>query len=392
MIENTALYIHIPFCLSRCKYCDFFSQTEVSQTLLDAYISALCNEIKFRKDKLSIKTLKTIYIGGGTPSLLSISNIKNLFSFLKTLFPLNNEMEITIEVNPDDINEQLLQSYKDNEINRLSCGIQSMNDRALQFACRRASASENRRVLNLLSEKWGKTLSLDLICGLPCETQESFMAGLQEIISFNPNHISMYSLTIEDETPFGKMLNSGKLKYDFEFADELWLKGKNFLEKNGYHQYEVSNFAKKGFESRHNLFYWNHKDYIGCGSGASGSIYDDDGRGLRWTNSSNLYEYIKFWSDDNVFEREELPQVSEKIDLENSIFEFFMMGLRKVDGVKESEFEMCFHQNIPSKIFRNFEKWEKEGLCKIINKDDDRVFTLGENGLLFLNRFLEEIL
>ena len=131
MIENTALYIHIPFCLSRCKYCDFFSQTEVSQTLLDAYISALCNEIKFRKDKLSIKTLKTIYIGGGTPSLLSISNIKSLFSFLKTLFPLNNEMEITIEVNPDDINEQLLQSYKDNGINRLSCGIQSMNDRAL---------------------------------------------------------------------------------------------------------------------------------------------------------------------------------------------------------------------------------------------------------------------
>ena len=281
MIENTALYIHIPFCLSRCKYCDFFSQTEVSQTLLDAYISALCNEIKFRKDKLSIKTLKTIYIGGGTPSLLSISNIKNLFSFLKTIFPLNNEMEITIEVNPEDINEQLLQSYKDNGINRLSCGIQSMNDRALQFACRRASASENRRVLNLLSEKWGKNLSLDLICGLPCETQESFMAGLQEIISFNPNHISMYSLTIEDETPFGRMLNSGKLKYDFEFADELWLKGKNFLEKKGYHQYEVSNFAKKGFESRHNLFYWNHKDYIGCGSGASGSIYDDDGRGLR---------------------------------------------------------------------------------------------------------------
>ncbi len=396
-MENTALYIHIPFCISKCKYCDFFSQTKISKSLLDSYISARCNEIEFRTKFYDIKNLKTIYIGGGTPSLLSVNNIENLFNYLKGLYPFSSEMEITIEANPDDVDEELLQTYKSNGINRLSCGIQSMNDKALQFACRRASVLENRRLLDLIRSKWNGNFSLDLICGLPCENEKSFMAGLEEIISYEPDHISMYSLTIEEGTPFGKLFNSGKLKYDYDFSDSLWLQGRSFLEKSGYFQYEVSNFAKKGKESKHNLYYWNHKDYIGCGSGASGTVYYDDGSGFRWTNSKNLEEYINYWTSFNFNDCNNkiklgIPQISETISCEDSIFEFFMMGLRKISGVKKSEFEYCFHQNIPSKILNNFEKWEKQGLCKILNESDDVVYTLGCNGLVFLNRFLEEIL
>jgi len=364
---------------------------------LDSYISALCNEIKYRKDLHGVESLRTIYIGGGTPSLLSPYDIEKLFLFIRQEFSFSLDVEITIEANPDDVDEELLQAYKINGINRLSCGIQSMNDKALSFACRRASASENRRLLDLLSRTWKNNFSLDLICGLPCETEESFMAGLEEIVSYVPDHISMYSLTIEEGTPFGRLFNSGKLKYDFDFSDSLWLKGRDFLENKGYFQYEVSNFAKKGKESKHNLYYWNHKDYIGCGSGASGTVYYDDGSGFRWTNTKNLEEYISYWTtfdfnDCNNKMNIEIPQLSEAISCEDSIFEFFMMGLRKNSGVRKSEFESCFHRNIPSKILNNFEKWEKQGLCKIINESDDIIYTLGSNGLMFLNRFLEEIL
>ncbi|MCR5189745.1 MAG: radical SAM family heme chaperone HemW [Treponema sp.] len=396
MLKKTALYIHIPFCVSKCRYCDFFSQTTISDELINHYIKALCKEINYRKKIHQIISLKTVYIGGGTPSLLSSSHIKKIFDCLKENFPFSSDMEITIEANPDDINEKLLDSYCENGINRLSCGIQSMNDKALQFACRRASVGGNRRLLELLNKNWKKNLSLDLICGLPLESQESFISGLQEIISYKPDHISMYSLTIEEGTPFGKLLESGKLEYDFEFADELWLTGKTLLENNDYKQYEVSNFAKKDKESQHNLFYWNHKDYIGCGSGATGSVYDDNGIGYRWTNTRDINSYIKFWNNledcDEVIKNEALPQTSEVISLENSIFEFFMMGLRKVEGVKKSEFENCFHQRIPEKILQNFEEWERKGLCEITKSPHGVIYSMGDKGLLFLNRFLEEII
>lgn len=394
--EKTALYIHIPFCISKCKYCDFFSITSADSKVLKSYINSLCKEILYRKKIHQISELKTVYIGGGTPSLLSCENIKCLFDFLHENFKFDADAEITIEINPGDINENLLYAYKKCGINRLSCGIQSMNDKALIFASRRASSENNRFVLNLLQKEWKENFSVDLICGLPEETEESFINGLTEVISYHPSHISMYSLTIEEKTPFGKLLQNGKLNYDFDFSDNLWLKARSFLENQGYSQYEVSNFALKGYESCHNLFYWNHKNYLGCGSGATGTVYTESGEGFRWTNSRKVNDYINFWSDFNIDDYEESAfskiEDLEFVDKASSEFEFFMMGLRKLSGIKKSEYEGIFHKKIPEKILKVFEEWEKNSLCQIINLENDVIYTLGQNGIVFLNKFLEEII
>ena len=193
----------------------------------------------------------------------------------------------------------------------------------------------------------------------------------------------------------GYQFNSGKIEYDFDFADYLWLKAKDFLEKNGYDQYEVSNFSKKGFESKHNLSYWNHKSYLGVGSGATGTVYNDDGSGIRWTNTQNVESYINFWQEkSNGFsiEKNDDIQELEQIDVETSKIEFFLMGLRKLSGITTKEYENIFHKPIDDKIIRVFKKWEQKNLCKIQNEHNDSVrYSLGKNGILFLNAFLEEI-
>lgn len=393
MDNSTSLYIHIPFCISKCKYCDFFSVTNHNSELKDNYLQALCREIIWRKEKYNISQLNTIYIGGGTPSLLSKDEINLLFSFIRKIFLLKADIEITIEANPDDLTEELLQLYENAGITRISCGIQSMNEKALSYVSRRASSSVNIKALQLLQKNWKGKFSLDLICGLPEESEESFLNGLQTIVSFNPDHISMYSLTIEDETPLGRLLNSGKLQYDFDFSDQLWLKGKDLLKNSGYMQYEVSNFEKEGNECRHNLVYWNHQNYSGCGSGATGSFYQADGSGQRWTNTISIHKYIEFWKNggDSIVESQ-IPETKENVDIENSIFEFFMMGLRKRSGVSKIQFENIFKREIPSKILAVFEKWRAEDLCVINKNNEDTEYFLNEKGLLFLNKFLEEIL
>ena len=270
-------------------------------------------------------------------------------------------------MNPDDVSESFIEFINQTLINRISCGLQSMNDDVLQFVKRRGSVSDNSRALDLLKSQWKKNFSVDLICGLPGESEESFFSGLNSILKYEPNHISMYSLTIEDSTPLGKMFNSGKIEYDFDFADNLWLKAKDFLEENGYDQYEVSNFSKKGFESKHNLSYWNHQSYLGCGSGATGTVYNDDGSGIRWTNTQNIERYINFWQEkSNSFniEKNDDIQELEQIDVETSKIEFFLMGLRKLSGITTKEYENIFHKPIDDKIIKVFKKWEQNNLCK----------------------------
>ena len=288
---SISLYIHIPFCVSKCSYCDFFSKTNLS--FIDDYVDSLLNEIKFRLDH-SDKKIKSIYIGGGTPSLLKIDHLLKIQNKIENFCELTSDYEFTIEVNPDDLTESYIEQLKNTKINRISCGIQSMSDSVLEFANRRSRYKENVNALYLLSNVWENNFSIDLICGLPKETENSFFEGLDKIISYNPNHISMYSLTVEDETPLGKMINNGNIEYDFDFSDSLWLKAKKLLEEKGYFQYEVSNFSKEGFESKHNLAYWNHQAYIGVGSGATGTLYFSNGEGYRYTNTNDILKYISF--------------------------------------------------------------------------------------------------
>ena len=397
---DCSLYIHIPFCISKCAYCDFFSKAcgksaDSSKALVDDdYIEALCREIECRISLNQIKNLTSIYVGGGTPSLLSPDQFNKIFSRIGKCLTLAPDLEITVEVNPDDVNEALLDALEACGVTRISCGIQSMNDEVLKRACRRSDAAMNKKALSLLKNKWRGELSLDLISGLPGDDKESLLESLEYICRQKPDHISLYSLTLEENTPFGKEMERGSLNYDFDKADQLWIYGRDFLEKCGYSWYEVSNFCLPGKECRHNLGYWNHKNYLGCGSGACGTLYNKDGSGLRWTNTTDIEEYKRWWlgQEPGQFSQTsslmQAPQTGESIDLSTSQFEFFMMGLRKIRGVSEKEYKWLFGQNFPEHFLYLFNKWELKGLCI---RGDDGNYAMSRQGMLFLNRFLEEL-
>ena len=233
--QDFALYIHIPFCISKCSYCDFFSITECGEEKLEKYIDSLCKEIDFRLHGFDYTNMngvsgrdgviKSIYIGGGTPSLLKEKHFEKIFNTVKRLCtPLVvNDCEITVELNPDDVSVELMRALWKIGVNRISVGMQSMNDEVLKNVRRRAGRKENLEALKIISKEWKGIFSLDLISALPLETMESFEKGLKEVIQYNPHHISLYSLTIEEETPLGKQLADGLIDYDFDFADKMWL-------------------------------------------------------------------------------------------------------------------------------------------------------------------------
>lgn len=387
-----SLYIHIPYCISKCKYCDFFSVPCGNNLVPDIYVNALCNEIKYRLSQNKISKIDTIYIGGGTPSLLKEGQLLKIISIIKSYAELDKNYEFTIEANPDDINVDFIKWLNKTDVNRISCGIQTFNQKSLEFVNRRADSNVNKAALNLLKQNWDKVISIDVICGLPEEEKLTFLDTLKQIITIKPHHISMYSLTIEENTPLGKMLDQGKLDYNFENADLLWLDGKKLLEDNDYLNYEVSNFALKGFECKHNMKYWKHQNYIGAGSGATGTFYNKNGTAFRWTNSTDLSEYISFWSNENNLSDKKIPQNEENVSLEDSKFEFFMMGLRTMAGIKKSDYEKIFNEEIPSEIIKIMESWEKRDLFEIKKIEDDVIYTMGSKGILYLNRFLQEII
>lgn len=396
--EIKSIYIHIPFCLSKCKYCDFFSIPceNHDNPVSDDYISSILNELEYKIEKFKINSIRTIYIGGGTPSLLNKNQLSKIFSFLKSKLIFEDNYEFTMEVNPDDITEDLVQFLQDSPVNRISCGIQSMDQNVLERVNRRAGVKENENALSIFQKYWKKTLSLDLICGLPNENSENFIDNFALIFKYKPHHISMYSLTIEDETPLGRELENNVFEYDYDYADEMWLKTKELLKKNDYNQYEISNFCKKGFECNHNLTYWNHENYLGIGAGAAESIYKKDGSAVRNVNKENINEYINFWNyeykcDSNFYDNIERIVQTEAVDIETSKFEFFMMGLRKASGISDKQYFNCFDEKISEKVIKLFYKWMNNGLAVIINQKDETIFKLNEKGLLFLNKFLEEL-
>lgn len=388
---ETALYIHIPYCFSKCDYCDFFSVPCGKKNIPDEYIKALLNEISFRMQKNGISSFSSVYIGGGTPSLLSCSQIKTIADFISKK-SINPVKEFTIEANPDDLSEDLLSCLNDTAINRLSVGIQALDENVLKFVHRRSSLETVISALDLLSKKWDKILSTDIIAALPNQTEKSFLQGLSALVEYKMHHISMYSLTIEEETVLGKKYSSGALDYDFDAADSLWLSGKEFLKENGYAQYEVSNFAQPGYECIHNMAYWKLKNYLGCGSGATGTLYGK--KSVRFTNTKNLSEYIDFWNRDDFINSSELliPGEREEIEPDVEKFEFFMMGLRTLKGVSLSDYEARFLEPVNAGFLSVMKKWEGQKKAYFYENCGKSYFSLGEEGILFLNKFLREII
>lgn len=412
------LYVHIPFCKSKCSYCDFFSvPLAVDSFIPDSYIDALLNEAAYRKRLHGISLWSSIYLGGGTPGLLSPAQLKRLLEGLYKLCPPQADIETTLEVNCADIAEKdadgfcsYLEEVSEAGINRISAGIQSFSDRTLRAVGRRSSSAQIKSALENLRQ-WrkkgciasrafaslpplGRSFSCDLIAGLPCLSTDDFCAGIHELIGYEPDHISLYSLMIEKGTPLEKQISEGLIVLDEDTADEQWLLGRDILEKAGYRQYEVSNFAKAGFESVHNRAYWKMKDYIGLGCAVVGTVGS-----VRYTGTHDIKTYTDFWTglkkgastfaSEGVAENLVVPEwvsAQEHISSDEAITEFLMMGFRLSEGISASEFKKRFGLELRNFIEPVFTNWQKRGLAET----DGENRRLTKEGLLFLNEFLVE--
>ncbi|MCR5400450.1 MAG: radical SAM protein, partial [Treponema sp.] len=234
MTSVKSLYIHIPFCLSKCAYCDFFSLTGFTKEGMEEYALALSREISFYLNYFNSGFLESVYIGGGTPSLLSFSALKTIFNAFRN--NVNENTEITMEMNASDVTEESLLNAESLGVNRLSIGLQAFSDSALKISNRRGGRKDNLRSLATLKAVWKKNLSCDLIAALPLQSKEELFEGISILSENDLPHISLYSLTIEDGTPLFRMLEEGKLKYNFEEADKMWIEARDFLFEKGYEQ------------------------------------------------------------------------------------------------------------------------------------------------------------
>ncbi|MBO7639953.1 MAG: hypothetical protein J6S91_13365, partial [Treponema sp.] len=279
-------------------------------------------------------------------------------------------------------------------VGRLSLGIQSLNENALKKVNRHCSKNDCKKALELVKSTWRGDLNLDVIAGLGGASQKEFEQSLREILAWEPEHISLYTLTVEEGTPLAKRIEAGE-RWSQEEADCQWLLGRDLLKKNGFLQYEVSNFSKPGHESVHNMTYWKQEDYIGIGAGASGSLYDFTGKGgYRWTNTRNLDLYRSFWTGGKI-SHEGIPEEKEELPLEVEEFEYIMMGLRTTRGINSQEYERRFSslkwkgdlsERLGEKVGL-WNDWQKREMAERRGGD----YYLTEKGLLFLNSFLTSL-
>lgn len=391
MEHAVSLYIHIPFCLSKCAYCDFYSIPCGSELISDSYIDALLCEAAWRAEINHIDSWATIYVGGGTPSLLTEKQIQRVFAGLSAIAGRKKPREVTFEWNPGDVTPQKLAAAEKAGVTRLSCGIQSFNEKVLKNVSRRSNTGNVRYALECIRRNWHGIFSADIISGLPCETDESFITGLGALLDYAPDHVSLYSLTLEEGTPLGDKIFAGKLSYDSDKADAMWISGRDYLCSNKYMQYEVSNFCRQGKESLHNMAYWKQQDYIGCGAGATGTMYGrKKSLSIRETNTRNIAEYSDFWLHDKI-QHTKIPSEIEYITPATAEFEFFMMGLRTSEGICRETYEENFGTVFPQKVEQLFTSWEKKGKSTEYTKNYRHFYALTSSGLLFLNEFLESL-
>ncbi|MCQ2981154.1 MAG: radical SAM family heme chaperone HemW [Treponemataceae bacterium] len=386
---KTALYIHVPFCRSKCSYCDFFSVAHQG-SVPDTYIAALTAEMAWRKKQFQVNAVTTVYLGGGTPSLLSEVQLKKLFDAIHRLWPDSVPDEITVEANPADITESFLQGLTACGVNRLSVGIQSVDQQVLKTLNRRSDAACVSRCLELLNTSWKGRLSLDFISGLPGLSDEQFLAGLQLGTETGADHISLYALTLEEHTVLWDQVEQGRILLDDEQNDRQWALGCDWLTSHGYRQYEVSNFARPGYEARHNTTYWLMNPYLGIGAGGTGTVGCH-----RWTNTTAIHDYCAFWNGTEEMDGENAvpPEETELLDEETRQTEFLMMGFRLLDGVSEKEYHRRFGGSLAERLGELWNQWESCGRAhRIPQADGDITYALTEQGILLLNRFLLDLL
>lgn len=353
-MKELGIYIHIPFCKSKCLYCDFNSYAN-KDSCIDRYIKSVKKEIeKYAQDNKNV-LVKTIYIGGGTPSYIKEKYIKELLETIKKNFEIFSNAEITIEVNPGTVNRRKLESYYKAGINRLSIGLQSTNDKLLKLIGRVHDFEDFLETVKLANTVGFTNINADCMIGLPNQNIYDVEETINTLINLRLTHVSVYSLIVEPGTPLEEKINSGELKLpDEEIERYMYWFAKRKLEENGYLHYEISNFARPMFRSRHNMDCWNQKEYKGFG--VSASSYENR---VRYTNISNIEKYIKNIEEDKF---EENYIIEEKQDREAMMKEYMLLGLRKITGVNISEFRKKFGTIPAFKYNKEIAKLKEEGL------------------------------
>ena len=372
--RELGVYVHIPFCKRKCDYCDFISYCN-KDNLIETYVEALKKEINLQNIQSYIDT---IYIGGGTPSYIESKYIKEIMKEIKKK-NIRKNAEITIEVNPGTVTEAKLKDYKECGINRLSIGLQSTKDELLRQIGRIHDYNQFLETYKLARKVGFENINVDLMIGLPNQKIMDLKESLNKIIELQPEHISVYSLIVEEGTPISKKIQSGELTLPNENEERnMYWYVKNTLELSGYNHYEISNFSKKGYESRHNMSCWNQCQYFGFGVAAHS--YRDI---TRYSNITDINEYIKNIQKGNLSKNRIIHEIQKESDTEK---EYMLLGLRKIEGVKINNFKAKFVKN-PIYLFRNeLKKLSDENLIAV----DANTIRLTPKGIDLANLVWEE--
>ncbi|HLE24939.1 MAG TPA: radical SAM family heme chaperone HemW [Thermodesulfobacteriota bacterium] len=375
-------YVHIPYCVKKCPYCDFNSYGVGRRIPEKEYTEAVLKELDFYRESIENLPLTSIFFGGGTPSLFSADSIGKIISkILNVTTPLDS-IEISLEVNPKTAELEKLKALKDVGVNRMSVGVQSFSERKLKLLGRINTPDDSRRVLEDIIKAGFNNFNLDLIFGVSFETLDEWMGDLEKALDFNTIHISAYCLTIEDDTGFGALYSQGKLPLpDEDTLAEMLIFTSDFLEQAGFVQYEISNFAKQGHECRHNLLYWRGENYLGLGAGAHSHLDLNEGSswGVRWANLKNPDLYMR-----TVLEGKIPLAFTELLSREEAIQDKIMMGLRLGEGINltsmRDRFGAKLYSDSLSALF-------KQGFLEL----SDNSLHLTKKGILVSNELIMKV-
>lgn len=378
MMKKLGLYLHIPFCIRKCAYCDFLS-APAGEEEQRSYVQALKKEIRYMGKQAGGYQVDTVFFGGGTPSLLREELLSELLSELRESFCLTQEAELTLEANPGTLTEKKLLAYKKGGINRLSIGLQSACNQELQRLGRIHSWEEFLENYLLARQLDFSNINVDLMSALPGQTEESYERTLQRVLELTPEHISAYSLIIEEGTPFYEEWRKGSLLLPSEEEErQMYYRTEAILKSFGYVRYEISNYARPGFESRHNNKYWTGEEYLGLGLGAASCF-----QGKRIKNTEYLSDYLErtkrgksCWEEIHILSRQE------------KIEEFMFLGLRRMEGISKKQFLEKFGEELWAVYGQIIEKQEAAGL---IAEDATHLWLTGR-GIDVSNQVMAEYL
>ena len=372
-MRNLELYIHTPFCVKKCEYCDFLSFSSDDNTQA-RYVHALLQEIKYYGSLMKNYRVSTIYIGGGTPSWLDENLMTTVMKQVHDSFSIAPDAEISIECNPGTVTEAKLRKYLASGINRLSIGLQSGDNEELKLLGRIHTYEQFLKTYELARSVGFKNINIDIISGLPYQTARKYGETLQKVIRLKPEHVSAYSLIIEKDTPFYENYKFDAVRQEaglptevLPSEDEVYKMNKItqiVLKKAGYNQYEISNYAKRGFECRHNIGYWRRENYLGLGLGASSLVEN-----VRYSNTRELYKYIE--GCDNITDVGEdifvanIHEEANVINRQAQMEEFMFLGLTMNEGVYRNEFEKCFGLPIEAVYRDQLEELKQEDLLEM---------------------------